>query len=131
MRLVMLGLLLLAALARGGRDFYRTLGVRRNADKAQLKRAYRKAALKWHPDKHPENSEEANSKFAEINNAYEVLSGERARGSSGASVLRRTASPRRSLLETSCVVVTAGLILFVGPQTSGSDASTTRGARTR
>mmetsp|Transcript_3503 Transcript_3503/g.12626 ORF Transcript_3503/g.12626 Transcript_3503/m.12626 type:complete len:345 (+) Transcript_3503:113-1147(+) len=65
------GLCLLAVNA--GSDFYTTLGVSRGADDAQIKRAYRKLALKLHPDKNPGN-EEAAKKFADVNNAYEVLS---------------------------------------------------------
>lgn len=69
-------LIALAQIASAGRDFYKVLGVGRKATTAQLKKAYRKAALQWHPDKHPDDQEVATSKFAEINNAYEVLSGE-------------------------------------------------------
>ena len=53
-------------------DFYGILGVGKNATKAEVKSAYRKLALKWHPDKNADTSAEA--KFKEINNAYEVLS---------------------------------------------------------
>lgn len=61
----------LAAIA--GKSYYDTLQVPRSASDEQIKRAYRKLALKYHPDKNPGN-EEANKRFAEINNAYEVLS---------------------------------------------------------
>jgi len=54
------------------RDFYDILGVSKNASKDELKKAYRKLALEWHPDKN--KSPEANEKFKEINEAYEVLS---------------------------------------------------------
>ncbi|HET7318720.1 MAG TPA: molecular chaperone DnaJ [Nitrospirota bacterium] len=55
------------------KDYYTLLGVHRNATEAELKRAYRKLAHEYHPDKNPGNkvSEE---KFKEINEAYEVLS---------------------------------------------------------
>lgn len=45
-----------------------------NADETTIKKAYRKLVLKWHPDKHPEDREQAEEKIRDINNAYEVLS---------------------------------------------------------
>ncbi|KAM8806742.1 dnaJ homolog subfamily B member 2 [Eudromia elegans] len=55
-------------------DYYEALGVSRNATADDIKKAYRKAALKWHPDKNPDNKEYAEQKFKEIAEAYEVLS---------------------------------------------------------
>ncbi|XP_057648595.1 dnaJ homolog subfamily B member 7 isoform X2 [Chionomys nivalis] len=55
-------------------DYYEVLGVQRYASLEDIKRAYRKVALKWHPDKNPENKEEAERKFKEVAEAYEVLS---------------------------------------------------------
>ncbi|XP_046751226.1 dnaJ homolog subfamily B member 6 isoform X1 [Diprion similis] len=54
-------------------DYYRILDVSRSATGADIKKAYRKLALKWHPDKNPENLDESNKKFKEISEAYEVL----------------------------------------------------------
>lgn len=55
-------------------DYYDILGVPRNATQDDIKRAYRKLALKWHPDKNPDNKELAEKKFKDIAEAYEVLS---------------------------------------------------------
>lgn len=54
-------------------DYYDLLGVPRNADEAEVKRAYRKQALKYHPDRNPGDAK-AEAKFKEVNQAYEVLS---------------------------------------------------------
>ncbi len=55
------------------KDYYETLGVSRDADERQIKKAYRKLARKYHPDLNP-NNKEAEQRFKEINEAYEVLS---------------------------------------------------------
>ncbi len=55
------------------RDYYEILGVQRNASDADIKRAYRKLALKYHPDRNPDDKE-AETKFKEAAEAYEVLS---------------------------------------------------------
>jgi len=55
------------------KDYYHTLGVSKNASEEELKRAYRKLAMKYHPDKNP-NKKEAEERFKEINEAYAVLS---------------------------------------------------------
>jgi len=59
------------------KDYYKILGVERNADENQIKSAYKKAALKWHPDKNGESEEskkKAEAMFKEISEAYAVLS---------------------------------------------------------
>ena len=55
------------------RDYYDILGVGKSADATEIKKAYRKLAMKYHPDKNP-GDKEAEEKFKEINEAYEVLS---------------------------------------------------------
>ena len=55
-----------------GVDYYKILQVNKNANDEDLKKAYRKLAMKWHPDKNPNNKKEAEAKFKEISEAYEV-----------------------------------------------------------
>ncbi len=54
------------------KDYYQVLGLTKSANQDEIKKAYRKLALQWHPDKN--KSVEAEKKFKEINQAYEVLS---------------------------------------------------------
>jgi len=61
------------------RDYYEILGVGRDADVAELKRAYRKLALELHPDRNPEDKE-AEARFKEASEAYQVLSDAEKRG---------------------------------------------------
>ena len=55
------------------RDYYKVLGVDKNANADDIKKAYRKAAIKYHPDKNP-GDKEAEDKFKEAAEAYDVLS---------------------------------------------------------
>ncbi|KAL5155366.1 DnaJ protein P58IPK [Glycine soja] len=58
------------------KDYYKILGISKTASAADIKRAYKKLALQWHPDKNVDKREEAEAKFREIAAAYEVLSDE-------------------------------------------------------
>ena len=56
------------------KNYYDILGLDKNANESEIKKAYKKMAVKWHPDKNPDNKDEAESKFKEISEAYHVLS---------------------------------------------------------
>ena len=60
-------------MAENKRDYYEVLGVEKGADLEAIKKAYRKMAMKYHPDRNPDNKE-AEEKFKEVGEAYEVLS---------------------------------------------------------
>ncbi|MBA7505908.1 Chaperone protein DnaJ [subsurface metagenome] len=55
------------------KDYYRILGVPRNASAQEIKKAYRKLAMQYHPDRNPGKEKQANEKFKEINEAYAVI----------------------------------------------------------
>jgi len=55
------------------KDYYDVLGVSRGADDKAIKKAYRRLAMKYHPDRNPGKQQEANEKFKEINEAFAVL----------------------------------------------------------
>lgn len=65
-------LCLLPLLALAAEDYYKLLGIDRDADDRQIKKAYRALSKKWHPDKNP-NNPDAKEKFVEVSEAYEVL----------------------------------------------------------
>ncbi len=56
------------------RDYYEVLGVEKTASDEEIKKAYRRLAKKYHPDANPDNKQEAEAKFKEVNEAYENLS---------------------------------------------------------
>src|SRR5688572_3181217 len=59
-------------------DYYEVLGLKRSASQDEIKKAYRKSALKYHPDRNPGDAQ-AEKKFKEISEAYEILSDEKKR----------------------------------------------------
>lgn len=61
------------------KDYYYILGVNEDASGEDIKKAFRKLALRYHPDRNPEHTREAEARFKEINEAYEVLGDEEKR----------------------------------------------------
>jgi DnaJ-class molecular chaperone len=61
------------------KDYYQILNVSQDASAEDIKKAFRRLALKYHPDRNPENVREAGEKFKEINEAYEMLGDEERR----------------------------------------------------
>lgn len=55
------------------KDYYETLGVSKSATEAEIKKAYKRLAMKYHPDKNQDNKAEAEAKFKEVKEAYEIL----------------------------------------------------------
>ena len=55
-------------------DLYKRLGINKNASDEEIKKAYKKAALKWHPDRNTHQKELATENFKKISEAYEILS---------------------------------------------------------
>jgi len=55
------------------KDYYQILGINRNASDEEIKKAYRRLAMQYHPDRNPEKEKWANEKFKEINEAYAIL----------------------------------------------------------
>ena len=62
------------------KDYYKILGVKRDASQKEIKKAYRKLALKWHPDKHKEDKEVAEEKFKEVQQAYDLIMKQKQQG---------------------------------------------------
>ncbi|KAJ8773726.1 hypothetical protein K2173_006376 [Erythroxylum novogranatense] len=90
-----------------GVDYYNLLKVSRNATEEELKKAYKRLAMKWHPDKNPVNKKEAEAKFKQISQAYDVLSDNQKRqiydayGEEGISVYEFS-SPRANSGSPNC-----------------------------
>ncbi|BFZ02027.1 hypothetical protein BsWGS_05066 [Bradybaena similaris] len=59
--------------------YYEVLGIDKTSTEQEIKKAYRRLALKWHPDKNPDSKEEAKIKFQEISEAYDILSDKKKR----------------------------------------------------
>ena len=72
-------ILFLITLSQCGEDYYKLLGVKRNASKQEIKKAFKKLSLKYHPDKNKDNPKKAKEMFIKIANAYEVLSNDEKR----------------------------------------------------
>jgi len=79
------------------KDYYHILNVSRDANAEDIKKAFRQLAMRYHPDRNPENTEEAGKKFKEINEAYEVLGDEDKRQQYD-RLLSFSSYPRRTII---------------------------------
>jgi len=61
---------------KSNQNYYEILGVKEDSTNEEIRKAYRKLAVKWHPDKNNENKAEAEEKFKNVNHAYSILSDE-------------------------------------------------------
>lgn len=80
----------------GLKDYYSIMGVNVDASTEDIKKAFRRLALRYHPDHNPENIKAAEAKFKEINEAYEVLSNEDKRWRYD-SLMRLSGYPTRTM----------------------------------
>ncbi|XP_075737422.1 dnaJ homolog subfamily B member 8-like, partial [Rhipicephalus microplus] len=60
-------------------DYYKILGVQQTAPLEEIRRAYRRMCLRWHPDKNPDNKERAEQNFRSVAQAYQTLSDDKKR----------------------------------------------------
>ena len=72
--LLVLGLLIATPSVLANQDYYQLLGLKRGATEEQIKKAFKKMAIKYHPDKNKDDPEGAKKRFQSIANAYETLS---------------------------------------------------------
>jgi DnaJ-class molecular chaperone len=98
-------------------DFYETLGVARGADEKELKSAFRKLAMKYHPDKNP-NDAEAERKFKEINEAYEFFKDPQKRAAYDVSAT--PPSSRVDLAAWAAVSAAAAVVSRISSRTSSA-----------
>jgi curved DNA-binding protein CbpA len=84
------------------KDPYKVLGVKKTASQDEIKSAYRKLVLKWHPDRNRDNEEEAARRTAQINEAYETLSDPKRREAhdAGGAGATKKARPRKGRAPT-------------------------------
>ena len=112
------------------RDYYEVLGVDKNASEADIKKAFKKMARKYHPDLNPDKKKEAEAKFKEVNEAYEVLSDAQKKaqydqfghaafdGSAGGGIERITAESKKAS-RTSCHKAKGSACFCIGSTPGG------------
>ena len=79
------------------KDYYHILNVSRDANTEDIKKAFRQLAMRYHPDRNPENIEEAGKRFKEINEAYEAL-GDKYKRQQYDCLINFSSYPRRTII---------------------------------